>query len=593
MENLRFNQIIDSMIIIDKVNIDINILNSSKPERELKISHIITVISNLFTSKINEIIDKTERKTRIFIDFHEDLSDFLIENNKKTEKFNFFIEFFDCLIGFLYEIISKIRFIDNKDVVILCPRLFIYKKYDIEKEKFLSLLESNSELILHEKYKNSLFIKRFTLDDINPSNILSISEIDHDLYEKYFFFFFNCSTFTSNRYNNIIFGGSFDHFHLGHRIFLNKACFSSYEKLYFGLTTMEMLSKKTKECVLQPYNYRKEKVISFLTETYFLSEHNQNQVIVYEINSREQGSIVKDQLDALIITKETEEGAEIVNKKRVFEGKPELKLIFSNILGGNHDNSEYKNKLSSSEIRKGMTSLTLSMDIIGYLYSQFEKLLLSVNSLIPKEFIQFYFTIIRDKYSEGWRKYHSLVHINDFIEKFDYCLSNSDLSSYLDEVNTKFSIFYHDIVYTPSRTDNEERSVDEFLRIYDSILENNYNKEGRLSKEKVVEYILATKYHFDDRKYDDFNLNLFLDIDLSSMAGDDYMTIREGIMYEYSHHLSEKELFEGRIQFMKGVLERTLFRTPVFSHLEGKTKENNRQVIRRDEKELKLISIVK
>jgi predicted metal-dependent HD superfamily phosphohydrolase len=62
-----------------------------------------------------------------------------------------------------------------------------------------------------------------------------------------------------------------------------------------------------------------------------------------------------------------------------------------------------------------------------------------------------WFSIIRDLHMQTWRKYHNLNHIYIFIKlAYDYKDKIKDHSSVL------FSIWFHDIIYTPSRSDNEE-----------------------------------------------------------------------------------------------------------------------------------------
>jgi predicted metal-dependent HD superfamily phosphohydrolase len=62
-----------------------------------------------------------------------------------------------------------------------------------------------------------------------------------------------------------------------------------------------------------------------------------------------------------------------------------------------------------------------------------------------------YFSIIRDFYSQTWRKYHNLSHIYRYINSI---IAHKDK---LNDIKTVLlSAWFHDIIYTPSRNDNEE-----------------------------------------------------------------------------------------------------------------------------------------
>ncbi len=65
-----------------------------------------------------------------------------------------------------------------------------------------------------------------------------------------------------------------------------------------------------------------------------------------------------------------------------------------------------------------------------------------------------YFSIMRDLYSQMWRKYHDLSHIYRYINSI---YAHKDK---LNDINSVLlSAWFHDIIYTPSRNDNEEVNV--------------------------------------------------------------------------------------------------------------------------------------
>ncbi len=178
-----------------------------------------------------------------------------------------------------------------------------------------------------------------------------------------------------------------------------------------------------------------------------------------------------------------------------------------------------------------------------------------------------YFSTIRDLYSQTWRKYHNLSHIYRYIKSVvNHKDKLSDINSIL------FSVWFHDVIYTPSRNDNEERSVELFKQfVKDANL--------KIDIDKVCKYIICTKYHFTNTEYDDSDLNYFLDFDLETFSienFDDYSEINSGIRYEYTHHFKLEEFIQGRLKFLQLVLSKnSIFRTEEFrNNSEKKARDN-------------------
>ena len=109
-------------------------------------------------------------------------------------------------------------------------------------------------------------------------------------------------------------GGSFDHMHLGHKMFLNKAALITKTSLRIGITSNDMLAKKTSHCMIQTFSFRKEQVETFMKEINF-----QGTLEIYKIDDKEGGAGKNTTLEALVITKETETGGKLVNEARIKE----------------------------------------------------------------------------------------------------------------------------------------------------------------------------------------------------------------------------------------------------------------------------------
>src|SRR4051812_25326408 len=82
--------------------------------------------------------------------------------------------------------------------------------------------------------------------------------------------------------------------------------------------------------------------------------------------------------------------------------------------------------------------LSLSMNVIGSAWSEIEA-----------------------AYAEPHRHYHTLAHIEAVLSGFD-----SHRQSFEDPDVAELALFYHDVIYDPSRQDNEVQSA---ARLYDRL----------------------------------------------------------------------------------------------------------------------------
>lgn len=117
------------------------------------------------------------------------------------------------------------------------------------------------------------------------------------------------------------------------------------------------------------------------------------------------------------------------------------------------------------------------------------------------------FNLILDKYSEPHRYYHNLQHISELYNKISLWNLNSTQAKTI-----VMAIVFHDIVYDPKATDNEEKSNELFL---------NYFKDLTIAP-KVSKLILATKNHSIHPVGEDPILDIFLDLDLSILGTSEF-----------------------------------------------------------------------
>ena len=145
-------------------------------------------------------------------------------------------------------------------------------------------------------------------------------------------------------------------------------------------------------------------------------------------------------------------------KQRAKNNLPSLDLINARIVFYRGDET-IENKISSTKIRKGIKNDA------SFMKESFEKWNNLTNHLqINNTDSYYWFSILRDFYSQFWRKYHTLNHIFNFIENFDeYVINNfnENNKNFIEEEKLNFylAIWFHDVIYVPSRKDNEEVSI--------------------------------------------------------------------------------------------------------------------------------------
>lgn len=151
-------------------------------------------------------------------------------------------------------------------------------------------------------------------------------------------------------------------------------------------------------------------------------------------------------------------------------------------------------------------------------------------------------------YTAKDRHYHNLEHIAYMLELADrYKVDGSAFDLLL------FAIFFHDVVYEATRSDNEEQSA--------TLAQIRLNRLGIPEHDilKVKEMIMATKSH---QASDDHLTNLLLDLDLAILGSDKerYDRYSQGVRKEYSmypnlvyksgrrkvlqHFLSQKHIYK-------------------------------------------------
>lgn len=124
-------------------------------------------------------------------------------------------------------------------------------------------------------------------------------------------------------------------------------------------------------------------------------------------------------------------------------------------------------------------------------------------------------------YSQKHRHYHTLGHIEHCLREFD---SVKGLAQEAGEV--ELAIWFHDAVYEPHKSNNEERSADWACELL-----NRHEVDG-LRVERVRTHVMATRHEAPATLPDS---QLLVDVDLSILGADEvtYAKFESDVRQEY------------------------------------------------------------
>jgi predicted metal-dependent HD superfamily phosphohydrolase len=146
------------------------------------------------------------------------------------------------------------------------------------------------------------------------------------------------------------------------------------------------------------------------------------------------------------------------------------------------------------------------------------------------------------RYAEPRRRYHTLEHIRHCLREFDPAMAR-------DPDSVELAIWYHDAVYDPRRSDNEERSAALLLAEF---------PEAR----RAADLVLVTKHH----RPADPDAELLVDIDLAILGQrpERFDRYERRIREEYDW-VPESVFREKRAALLRAFLRRRrIYRTPSF-----------------------------
>ena len=169
------------------------------------------------------------------------------------------------------------------------------------------------------------------------------------------------------RFNYLAAGGTFDRIHKGHKAFLTRA-FELGKKVVVGITSDEFAKQKPYGQFIEPFEKRRQAILNFLKVNNLVKRTK-----ILQLSNRYGPTLdPKNEIEAILVTKKTKKGADLINQKRQALGLAPLKIITTDLI--TNSGSE---PISSQDVRVRLltTTLFLPRDLRPFLKKPFGKLL--------------------------------------------------------------------------------------------------------------------------------------------------------------------------------------------------------------------------
>lgn len=190
--------------------------------------------------------------------------------------------------------------------------------------------------------------------------------------------------------------------------------------------------------------------------------------------------------------------------------------------------------------------------ISAELGNRFARHLSAINSDVTPAEAKTLWLDIAARYNETQRAYHSLRHIEHLFIEFD------EIGHYLHEPHIiALALYYHDVIYDPTRSDNELKSA-----VYAVEALKHYLTDEHCHY--IYALIMMTAIHqldelADHQKRSDPAYLLDMDLSILGVPWTDYECYAQAIRQEYAH-VSMVDYRIGRIT----VLEKLLAHPPIY-----------------------------
>lgn len=149
------------------------------------------------------------------------------------------------------------------------------------------------------------------------------------------------------KYNLVVLGGTFDHFHAGHKAILDKA-FAIGKEVEIGLTSDKMIQLKPMLKTILPIKVRQAELVKYLEAMHF--QDRANIILIDDIFGN---TLTEKKYEVIVVSPETEKTAKMINKIRKKRGLPKMDIVLVPFI-----RSADKKALSSFRIRSGEINTT-------------------------------------------------------------------------------------------------------------------------------------------------------------------------------------------------------------------------------------------
>ena len=187
--------------------------------------------------------------------------------------------------------------------------------------------------------------------------------------------------------------------------------------------------------------------------------------------------------------------------------------------------------------------------------------LLQINTELGNRFARYLFAINPDvtpaqaktlwldvaaRYNDTQRAYHSLAHIQQLFAQFDQTMT------YLHEPRLiALALYYHDVIYDPTRSDNELKSAEYMVDKLKHYLSDDQRRT-------IYALIIMTATHqldglTDSDKCSDAAYLLDMDLSILGTPWPQYERYAQAVRQEYAH-VSDIDYRVGRIAILKKLL---------------------------------------
>lgn len=146
------------------------------------------------------------------------------------------------------------------------------------------------------------------------------------------------------KYQHVALGGTFDHFHIGHKKIISKTLELSHT-ITIGLSTEKLYKKKPFSTSIESYQKRQKAILNYITVLKFIGKvHFIKLTDIY-------GTAISDKsLEAIVVTEETNANAQKINAKRKEDHRGPLKIITIPLVKGDDNQIIRSERIRSGEI---------------------------------------------------------------------------------------------------------------------------------------------------------------------------------------------------------------------------------------------------